>query len=882
MKHVQRPASAAPLAVLILAALASFAPAPASAQTVPPPGTSAQDIQRQVESMGVGDQLRQRLLNSGMSPAQMRQQLASRGYDPSILDAYLGTGVDSPPAPTRDVLTALQALDIQFQPDTTRLGAVDSARLAPGSQVILPDSTAIEREHDLRVFGLRTFARGTSEFEPMAIGPVPPGYMLGPGDELTLILTGDVEQAYTLPVTREGFVVIPQVGQVWVNGLTLSELRDRLFGVLGQAYSGIGRGPEASTHFEITLGRLRSNQLFITGEVVQPGSYLTSPVASVLNALYQAHGPQPNGSFRSVRVMRDGGLAAEVDLYGYLTRGDNLSGLALQPGDVIFVPIHGPQVAVKGEVGRPAIYEVLPGEDLMDLLQFAGGLTAPAALGRARITRILPAGERTEAGVDRTVVEVDLSAMIRGLVPAPKIRDGDELRVFRVRPELRRVITVSGAVWKDCEIEPRKPQGEPGTTDRGVRTGFPGDTVGADSAFMPAAEDTAPVCTFAFRPGMRAWDAIAAAEGLKPDALRARAHIARLDPSDSTVSVVDFSLETGPDGLPIENPVLQEHDAIRIFSRTTFQDSMYVRVSGEVREGPRRAIRFREGLTLGDLLLEAGGLTPAADLEVEVTRRPDPAARDAGQLTETFRVPVDRSYIVSDRGIRYYRGDTAGDDGVDRAEQVVLQPDDHIFVRRLPNLEDEDRTVALSGEVQYPGSYMLTSKGERLSQVIERAGGLSMTAFPGGFRFYRDGTLASVDLERVLEAPGSRYDIVLLPGDSMVVPEYNPVVTVRGAVNSPAAVMYREGAGLDYYIQNAGGYARHADRDAVHIRYANGLGAVSKKVLLFKTAPEPGPGSTVTVPLVPEDARTDVGQIIRDVAQVAATIGTALLVFTRF
>ncbi|MFP4624639.1 MAG: SLBB domain-containing protein [Gemmatimonadota bacterium] len=899
MTHV-RSSARRTVALLGLVAALTLTAGPLAAQT----GAGQQP------PTGPGTQLQELIQQSGLTPAQIRQQLASRGYDPSVLDSYLDPTVQEPPAPRADELTALQALDIEFRPDTTAWSAPDRD-LRPGADMagpVLPDSSAFEREHDLRVYGLETFARGTSEFEPLATGPVPPGYIVGPGDELTLILTGDVEQAYTLPVTREGFVVIPQVGQVWVNGLTMRELRDRLHTELARAYSGIGRGPEATTHFEVTLGRLRSNQLFVTGEVLRPGSYLTSPVASVLNALYLAGGPRPNGSFRQVRVMRGGRPAAEIDLYAYLSLGDNVSDVVLQPGDVIFVPPHGPQVAVKGEVGRPAIYELREDDDLLDLLRFAGGLTAPAAVGQARITRILPPMERTEPGLDRTVIDVDLAAVIRGDAPAPALRDGDELRVFRVRPELRKVVTISGAVWKSCALpefdrangaDDRAGADRAGAdrAERGGRADSLDDPAGAadtlardslraldrDSLRAPDRADraAASACTFGYRPGMRAWDVIQAADGLTPDAYRQRAQIVRLDPSDSTLTAVPFSLETDASGAPVDNPVLEEHDAIRIFARSDFRDRLVVRVSGEVRDSSLEA-RYRDGLTLGDLLLEAGGLTPEADLVLEVSRRPDAAAREAGRVTETVEVLADPSYIVSDESARFFRGDWQLDRDRDlpSAHDFVLHPHDHVFVRKLPNIE-EQRMVRLAGEVRYPGDYALRSKDERLSQLVTRAGGLTRTAFSGGFRLYRNGELVNVELDRVLEDPGSRADLILLPGDSMVVPEYNPVVLVRGAVNSPAAVLYREGADLDYYIASAGGYARHADRDNAYVRYANGQGAVPKTVLFFTRTPEPGPGSTVTVPMIPEDDRVRLMDVVGDVAQVLGTLGTALVILNR-
>jgi protein involved in polysaccharide export with SLBB domain len=778
----------------------------------------------------------------------------------------------------------------------------------------------MEKETGLRVFGLRTFARRGTEFVPVTAGPIPPGYVVGPGDEVVLILTGDVEEDMVLPVTRDGFILIPEAGKVWVNGLTLEELRDRLYRTLGRVYSGLGRGPEASIQLEVSLGRLRTNQVFVTGEVVNPGAYTTSALGSVLNALYLAGGPLPTGSFRDVRVLRNNELVQRVDLYDYLTRGFNMSDVTLNPGDVIFIPPAGQQVAVRGAVTREGLYEVRPDEAFLDALQFAGGLAAPAALGRARITRILPPGQRSEPGLDRTVVDVDLAAVIRGDTPPPPLYDGDELRIFRVRPEVRKIVTVSGAIWKNCVLpqnaggqqpppageeypgwpqpqsDPTSPEGQypawPPVTGDGIPPGMAvlptGDTVSLDSiaherqAREREAGEKAAVCTFHYRPGMRAWDLIAAADGLRPEAYRQRAQILRVDPADSTLSIVPFTLELNPDGTPLENPALEEFDALRVFSRAGFQDSLKVRISGEVRHPGEGMFEYREGMTLEDLLLEAGGLTPEADLVIEVSRRPELQERRAGRLAHTIRVPVDESYIMTEEGIRYYPGDPAQieDNGDDRSH-FELRPHDHVFVRRVPNLSEGDRTVTISGEVAYPGAYTLQSKDERLSDLLERTGGLTNTAFAGGFRLYRDGELVNTDLPSVLESPGSPPDLILLPGDSMVLPEYDPVVLVQGAVNSPAQVLYREGAGLDYYIENAGGYARSADRGNVHVRYANGEGAVRERVLLFRRSPTPGPGSVVSVPEVPEDERGDFLRSVAEITAVTASVLQTLLILTR-
>ena len=823
--------SAVPATALLLCALA---PAPAAAQQLPPPGTPPEQIQQMIEEQGLQGQLLQRLQSSGMTPDQIRRELARRGYDPSLLDPYLDSTVANPPQPSQQVISAVDALGL-LQPQAQDSLMLDSLGMPIDSSRMMPDSSALEKARDLRVFGLEVFRRGTTQFQPVTTGPVPPGYVLGPGDEVVLILTGDVEQSYRLPVARDGFIVIPQVGQVWVNGLTIEELENQLYARLGQAYSGIGRGPEATTHFQVTLGQLRPNQVFVAGQVVQPGSYLVNSVASVLNGLYHAGGPSPTGSFRDVRVMRGGELVQRVDLYSYLLQGNNLSEVRMAPGDVIFVPSSRALVSIEGEVVRPAIYEVLPDESILDLIQFAGGLNAPAHLRHAQIRRILPPDQRTEPGVDRVTIDVDLAEVVQNPAAAPNLLPGDAVTIFPVRTEVRNVVSVEGGVWHEGE--------------------------------------------FRYTPGMRVWDLIEQAEGLQEDAYTGRAQILRVDPQDSTISIVPVSLRRTAGGRPLENPLLREFDTVRVFTESEFTTAFPVSITGEVREPV--ADTFQEGMTLRDLILKAGGLEPTADLTVEVARLARPNASNPNQTAEVFRIRVDSTYFISTQDRRHYLGGEMPDDGA--AAEFELRPYDQVLVRPIPELEFQ-RSVVLAGEVRYPGTYTLRRKDERLSEVLRRAGGLTSTAFAGGFQLYRDSALVSVDLEEVLEDPSASENLVLLPGDSMVLPEYNPVVLVQGAINSPepVAVLYQEGAGLEYYIAQAGGFARFADRENVNIRYANGEGAMVERFLAFNRKPEPRPGSVVSVPAVPESDRADWTAIVGDLAQVAGALTTLLLVVTRF
>jgi protein involved in polysaccharide export with SLBB domain len=184
--------------------------------------------------------------------------------------------------------------------------------------------------------------------------------------------------------------------------------------------------------------------------------------------------------------------------------------------------------------------------------------------------------------------------------------------------------------------------------------------------------------------------------------------------------------------------------------------------------------------------------------------------------------------------------------------------------------------------VKYPGRYTLRRKDERLSELLERAGGVTQTAYLDGFQLLRNQRPVGVNLADALKNANNYNNVILLPGDSLVMPEYNGVVMVQGAVGSPTSVLYRKGAPLDYYIGSAGGYAHNADKGRVSVRYANGSGETVRRVaVFFHDKPLPTPGSTVTVPFrLPED-KTDVRGLVADVAQIAASLGAVVLAITR-
>ncbi len=760
-----------------------------------------------------------RIRQSGLSREQIRERLRQAGYDPTLADRYFDAA--TAPADTVGGLPARLARPLE-QPSGSLVSALrrigvlertDSLAMPTPMRRDTARARQIRAARDsMDVFGRELFAATTTQFTPMLNGPVDPDYRLGPGDELTLILTGDVELAYTLTVTPEGYIVIPDVGQVLVAGLTLAGLEDRLNERLGRVYSGVNAG---TTSFDISTGRLRRHLVYLIGEVDIPGAYQVSGGATVFNALYLAGGPGENGSFRTIQVRRDNRVIREVDLYRYLLAGDKGGDIRLEQGDIVFVPVTGRRVTVSGNVRRPAIFELKEGEGLRDVIAFAGGVEAEAAVERIQIDRILPPGQR-QPGRERVLVDVPI-AQVLGDANIP-LADGDRIRVFSITNERRNRLTITGDVHR------------------------PGD--------------------YEYRRGMTAIDLVNAAQGLLPTAYTPLAHVVRLDPADSTTHLVQVSFDQAASNYAGRIP-LEDLDEIVVFGRTRLNNPQRVEIFGLVKnEGP---FDYSEGMTVEDLVLLAGGFTEGAfDEQAEVARRVS-----GGSVTDTlaqlFRVPM-RLTVQGTNGNR----DAASTDG------FALQPGDQVFIRPLPGFNPL-RTVEVTGEVVYPGSYTIEAKTERISRAIRRAGGLSPDAYGPGFRLFRDGQAVGVNLPRALREPGSAHDLMLEPGDRLEIPRYDPTVLVTGAVGFESRVRYERGLDVEDYLERAGGVRDDGDSKRVSVRYPNGELRTSRSFFGMRSYPDVQPGSTITVPVRPVANRRNIDELLTRSLTILSTLATIVV-----
>ena len=870
------------LFVLPMASGLAQVPQPARpGQALPSPDQAKQMLQNQP---GLVDQLRQRISQSGLTPDQVRSRLRALGYPEDLLDQYIqGADTTAVARPSAGTLDAVRALGILSPQEADSLGLSDSLfaqsdsvrHLLDSLRMVhldslradsLADSLERIRPTGLRIFGLTTFRKLSNQFDVPENGPVDENYRLGPGDVVVLIMTGDVERADMLEVTREGFVVIPQVGSIYVANITMGQLEDQLYTRLGRVYSGVRRSPNARTKFQVSIARLRNIQVFVAGDVVRPGSYQISAAGTVLNAVYAAGGPTTNGSFRRVEVRRGGKLADSVDVYEYLTKGINPSGVRLQSGDVVFVPVHGGFAKVVGKVNRPAIYEMLPNETLRDAVNFAGGFDLTAVHARITINRVVPPASRAPGSPTRVVIAVGSDQFADGLAPTLPVAPGDSVTIQGIEDRLRGYVTVRGNVWIEGQV--------------------------------------------GFTAGMKLSDAIRLAGGPRPDLYLGRILVTRLAEDSSMTQLRSVFADSA--GTVTDDLVLQDQDEIRIWSRATFRSERWVAIVGAVRKPGR--VPFRDGMTLRDAVLLADGLTPDAWLQEAEIARLD-SNRASGALATAMRVPLDSTYLFGRTPGDRYAGPPGLPAPASGAPETPLQPYDNVMIMRQTGW-DLQRSVAITGQVKFPGRYSLESKTDRVTDLLERAGGLTDQAYADGVQFYRRYTAGrptggdpisavdsgvaipinggrdtvtrsaperiGIDLPRVLKDPKFRDNVVLIGGDSINIPEYDPVVMVNGYVNSPGPVAFEPGKNLDWYVDRAGGYGVTGDDDNSYVTQPNGERAgVKRRMILADRVPKPAPGAAVYVPRKLVQPPNNLGAVLGTVAQVLGILTTIIVVATR-
>ncbi|MBU8871067.1 MAG: SLBB domain-containing protein, partial [Gemmatimonadales bacterium] len=583
--------------------------------------------------------------------------------------------------------TPTQAGQAESEPGRTSLEQIDDSAVTVVGQVpwrdtsataILPFDSVLATElaavavngvvlgDTVGYFGGDFFHLDSGVFTPPSFGPVAGDYRLGVGDEIIINAWGGIDFQITRVVDRDGAIILPRSGKIPCAGRTLAEVDQSIRVRLAESHSSIrlsegAKGTdtdEGDTIVEVTLGHLRSIKVFVVGAVTRPGSYELNSASRILTALAAAGGPTLSGSMRQIRLVRGEKTIAEMDLYDYLLGGSRVGDARLQEGDTVFIPDIGPSVRIRGQVRRALYYELLPGETLTDLIGFAGGFTATAAAEVIHLERILPAGERLDSLPDKVYVDVayDATEMAPADGKSVVLLDGDEVQIDATEDRLDNWVEVKGKVKRPGRYE--------------------------------------------FSAGMTALSLIELAGGLWPDALTERAVVDRTS-EDLEFSTFAFSLADELSGTASPS-VLQAKDVLHVFSRWEIQERPQVYISGDVFEPLQE--NYRQGMTLRDLILKAGGLKQSADLvRVEVARLRGDAVRSR-DLDNRPNQTVDVLEFA------------LGEDFLTAEESLVLEPWDRVNIRRLPWWEMQ-KTVTVRGEVFYAGQFSLERKDERLSSV---------------------------------------------------------------------------------------------------------------------------------------------------------------------
>jgi protein involved in polysaccharide export with SLBB domain len=711
-----------------------------------------------------------------------------------------------------------------------------------------PQDEILNQATGEEIFGTSLFYQKNRRlsFEPSLNQATPQSYILGPGDVIFVDIYGQSEQYYEATVNPDGFVILDNIGPVSVSGKTITEATGIIKSRVSRYYPGLS-GANPSTFLQVTLGNVRTIKVHILGEVRLPGTFTLSAFSTVFNALYSAGGPNENGTMRAIKVIRNNKPIATIDVYDLLINGTADLDLQLQDQDVILVSPFQSRIKVKGEVKRPMTFEISPEDTFENLLNYAGGFTDLAFKDRVAISRI--------TGNQRSVSDVYQNQFNLFL-----LKGGDEITVSKILNRFSNRVQIRGAVYREG--------------------------------------------TFALSEGLTLSQLVKNAEGLRGDAYTERASILRTKPDLSTemieVNLKNVLAGTAPDVR------LQREDVIRISSIYDVQNERYVQILGEVKKPG--TYPYSQSMKIEELIILAGGLQESANSQdIEIARRLEDS--DLGTLSDIIpaRVNPDLSINTSSQS---------------------LQPFDQVIIRKRANFTMQ-RLVAVEGQVNSPGIFAIQNSVERISDLINRAGGLNQFAYSKGAtlirrteffnteseqirrqrnlealkmkliedpnnseaqeemlqRLFRDlpaekinpidtsisnakkesldqiaeGTpgfavklketeAVAIDLQKIIDNPGSENDLILEEGDILSIPKLLQTVRMRGDVVYPTTLRHETGRGLKHYINGAGGFERRANKKQTYVVYANGAVKRTKGFFGIRNFPPIEPGAEVIVP----------------------------------
>ncbi len=615
----------------------------------------------------------------------------------------------------------------------------------------------------LPIYGASFFTGAPVSFAPLENGPAPAETIVGPGDELRVRIWGQVNFNGSLRVSRDGEVYLPKVGAVRVAGFPFAQVRDHLRDAIARVYRNFD--------LNVDLGQIHTIQIYVAGFARRPGAYTVSALSTLVNAVFTCGGPDTSGSLRHVELKRSGKVITDFDLYALLIRGDTSGDVQLQPGDVLYIPAVGPQVALLGSVGKPAIYELRGRQPLSELLQAAGGATAVAAGGKVSIDRIVD-HERRQA--------FEVTADAAGL--SSVLNSGDIVRVDPIVSSYVDTVTLRGAVanpghfrWHPglrlSELLPdRDALLKRGYWWQRTQLGLPAPEFVVQSAAPATVTAAVSVGSASERSASGGTARQLPVQSTGDETNWNEAVIERLDRTTMTTSLIPFALgKLVLDHDSSQDRELQPGDVITIFSQSDIQvpiheQTKYVTLEGEfVHPGVYSVL---PGETLRDLVKRAGGFTPQAYVYASVFTRRSTQRLEQLRLNE-FVDQLEREVLRSVSGSGPQAPGT-----VDPAIAAQQQSANRELVTRLRSIRATGRVI-LNLHLQANGTY---------------------------------------------ELPNMHLE----DGDHFAVPFTPETVQVLGEVYNPHAFLYQAHGSEAMYLHLAGGPTRDADQRRIYVLRADG------------------------------------------------------------
>ena len=770
---------------------------------------SAQANLQNLSSINVDDlsdqqitQFLEQAQNAGLSEADLIRQAQSRGMSSAQIQK-LQTRIQS----IRNKATGKNST---LETDSLNKNTGRQLNYKPDSL----DTTFIKKDFfeslKPKIFGADLFKNKNSSFEPNLKMATPVNYIIGPDDQLNINVYGNSSVNWKLDVSPEGNVNIPGIGIVNVGSKTIEQATTLIKSRLAANNYAIGHG----TSVQVSLGNIRGIKVIIVGQVQKPGTYTLSSLSTVFNALYASGGPTDNGSLRQIEVIRNNRIIRHLDVYDFLVKGSQKDNISLQDQDIIRVPTYRTRVQLVGQIKIPALFEVIPGESLDNILNYAGGFTDSAYTARIKVSQI--------SDQQRKITDV-VEADYKNYIPLR----GDKYTIESIIDRFENRVVIKGAVFK------------------------PGD--------------------YELQNGLTLSQLILNAAGLKEDAFMDRGTITRLK-NDNSTEVIGFSVKD------ILNKVsdipLKREDIVNISSIFDLRDKYIVTINGSVRKPGKFA--FSENMKVEDLILKAGGFAEGASTKrIEVARRvsdADPTSQNSS-VAQVFSVnidgqlkPAEANFVLNPFDIvSIYSLPGFEKQKTVRVEGEVMYPGSYTIKTKNEKISDlVARAGGLTASADADGGSLKREniailgidkrKADTLEIARERMDRLSRLK-----RSYKDSTkttedtvmrnnFVGIDLPGILKSPGSKNDLLLEDGDILRVPKQQQIVRVNGQVLYPSAVVYEKSKSFNDFVSNAGGYGPDALRRGAYVVYPNGTVKGTRKFLFFNNHPNVKAGSEIFVP----------------------------------